>query len=788
MRAGSPSFGDLLRRLRTEASLSQEDLAERAGLSVRGISDLERDLRHAPRLETVRLLADALAVTADERAALLAAARPDLRREPSPGVSGSHATVPIPLTRLIGRETEGMHLQALLRHGDARLVTVTGPGGSGKTRLAIEVAHGIVADFPDGVTFVDLSPLSGPDLVIPAIAAALGAREVADQPALVTLSTHLATRRLLLVLDNCERVLAAAADIVTLLAACPGISVLATSREPLRVRGEREFPLLPLPLPATGQVPDLAVLAQVPAVALLVERATAVQPAFALTADNAAAVAAICQRLDGLPLAIELAAARIKVLPPAALLARLERRLPFLTGGGRDLPARQRTMRDAIAWSYDLLPPGDQMLFRQLAVFIGGFTLDAAEAVAAPVTSLPVLDGVVALVEQSLVGQVPGAEAVARYQMLETVREFGLEQLALAGEVDGARERHARHFLSLAQQMVQGLQIFMSLENMTQVAPEQDNVRLALGWFDEQGEIDGLLGLSSLLYGLWLAHGQYRDGLRWLERALERSRQTVSAARVQALVAAGMLAAYQGDYAHAATFSEEGLTLANASGDPLLIGQVLTSSGFLAYRVGAYGQAEEYLGEGFARLNQLAETVPAARSDSGFALLTLGSVALAQEQFDRAESWFDASLGQFLLAGNDWGSSEARAALGSVTYCLGDCVRAARFYAESLEQARHVGDPLLLESAFHGLAGIAAESGRPDEGARLLGAAERIISSLLAPAYPRDQPIWARVSGALNAALAPERLAAGTEAGQALTLEAAIGEAQMVAQAVMASA
>ena len=240
----------------------------------------------------------------------------------------------------------------------------------------------MVDDFPDGVVFVDLSPLTDPDLVVPTIAAALGVREVTGQPLLETLSTFLAPKRLLLVLDNCERVLAAAADIVTLLAASPGLTVLATSREPLRVRGEREFPLLPLPLPAADRLPAIAELAQVPAVALFVERATAVQPTFALTADNAAAVAAICQRLDGLPLAIELAAARVKVLPPAALLARLERRLPLLTGGGRDLPARQRTMRDAIAWSYDLLSPEEQALFRRLAVFAGGFTLEAAEAVA----------------------------------------------------------------------------------------------------------------------------------------------------------------------------------------------------------------------------------------------------------------------------------------------------------------------------------------------------------------------------------------------------------------------
>ena len=463
------------------------------------------------------------------------------------------------------------------------------------------------------------------------------------QPLLQTLSGFLADKRLLLLLDNCEQVLAAAPDVAALLAACPTVSILATSRAPLHVRGEREFPLLPLPLPAADRLPPLEELAQVPAVALFVERASASQPDFALTAENAAAVAAICRRLDGLPLAIELAAARVKVLPPAALLARLEQRLPLLTGGGRDLPARQRTMRDAIAWSYDLLAPEEQALFRRLAVFAGGFTLEAAEAVAGP-------DGErrrsstasSRWSSRACCGQMPGSDDEPRYQMLETVREFGLERLARPGKKTRSRERHARHFLTLAERRGRGIQLFMDLESITRVAPEQDNVRLALTWFDDHGEIDALLALSSLLYGLWLAHGLYREGLRWLERALERSSHTASAGRVQALVAAGMLALFQGDYARAATFSPEAVALARELGDPLLVGQALTIAGFLAYRQGEYGQAEELLTEGYARLSQLGDRVPGARADTGFALLILGSTALAQEQFDRAASWNEA--------------------------------------------------------------------------------------------------------------------------------------------------
>src|SRR5215213_8404216 len=312
-----------------------------------------------------------------------------------------------PPTSLIGRESEVAAILAMLDAG-ARLLTVTGPGGTGKTRLAQEIGAEALDQYPDGVFFVDLSPLTDSTLVMPTIAATLGVREVVGQSLLQTLAGFLTDKRLLLLVDNCERVLAAAPDVASLLAASPSVSILATSRASLHIRGEREFPLLPLPLPPAERLPPLEELAKVAAVALFVELASAINPEFALSAGNAAAVVGICRRLDGLPLAIELAAARIKALPPAALLARLEQRLPLLTGGGRDLPARQRTMRDTLAWSYDLLSPEEQTLFRRLAVFAGGFTLDAAEAVAAPGEGFPALDGVLALVEQSLMRQMPG--------------------------------------------------------------------------------------------------------------------------------------------------------------------------------------------------------------------------------------------------------------------------------------------------------------------------------------------------------------------------------------------
>ena len=352
------SFGDLLRQLRTAASLSQEELAERSGLSRRGISDLERDLRQAPRLETVRLLTDALALSGPDRTALLAAARPVLLRGGlAATVAIAPASLPMPLTRLIGREAEFGALRTALQDDEVRLLTLTGPGGVGKTRLAIAVAHGLHETFPDGVVFVALAPIRDPGLVGSAIAQAVGLRALGSRSVWELLVTHLLPRRVLLVLDNLEQVLDSVPLIADLLGTCPHLTVLATSRAILRLSGEHGFQVPPLPVPVMNHLVTRDDLARVPAVQLFVERASAVDPDFALDDTNATAVSEIVRRLDGLPLAIELAAAKITLVSPQTMLARLDPRLPLLAGGSRDLPARLQTMRDAIAWSYDLLTP-----------------------------------------------------------------------------------------------------------------------------------------------------------------------------------------------------------------------------------------------------------------------------------------------------------------------------------------------------------------------------------------------------------------------------------------------
>jgi predicted ATPase/transcriptional regulator with XRE-family HTH domain len=789
---GTASFGERLRQLRSAASLSQEELAASAGLSVRGISDLERGARHAPRLETVRMLADALSLGAGDRAALLAAARPGLLRRGAAERAGPGLLdVPTPLTRLIGREAEVDALRTTLRRDDVRFVTLTGAGGTGKTRLAIAVAMDLLDVFSDGVVFVDLSPLTDPVLVLPTIAAMLGVRESTEQRLSESLATFLAPRRLLLLLDNCERVLAAALDITTLLAASPGLTVLATSREPLHVRGEREFPVLPLPLPAATPLVELAESAEIPAIALFVERAEASQPDFTMTKENVAAVAGICRRLDGLPLAIELAAARVKVLPPQALLVRLEHRLPLLTGGGRDLPARQRTMRDAIAWSYDLLSPQEQALFRRLSVFAGGFTLDGAEAVAAPDDRLSVLDGVVALVEQSLVRQMPGTDDEPRYRMLETVREFGMERLATSGDEDEARQRHTEHYVRLSVDLTVGPGHLMAQAGLTRVIAEHDNVRLALTWCDEHGEIDALLRLCSLLYGLWVGHGLYREGVKWIERGLEQAQRVPSSALVRSLNVAGALALFQSDFVRAAAFIEEALVLARALDDPLLVGEALAHSAFVAYRCRDFPRAEDLLDEARRALGRWDGHDPLPTP-----LLTLGGVvpffhigdlALVQGQLDRAAAEYAEGIELFRAAGSESGWRDMQAGLAAVRYLIGDLPQAAALYDESLQRSYAMTFWPLVVSSLLGLAGIAIEAGDPEGGARLLGATEGITTSMGSPMYTRDHPVHDRVVATARLALGEERLAAVREAGRELSIEAAIAEARAVAEAVISA-
>ncbi|HKM46371.1 MAG TPA: protein kinase [Terriglobales bacterium] len=723
--------------------------------------------------------------------------------------------LPVQRTAFIGREHEATVLRQLLSRVDVQLVTLTGPGGIGKTRLALQVAGDAAGEFPGGVCFVPLSAVSDGALIASTIAQALGVRETGNQSSQESLKEYVSglDQPMLLLLDNFEHLVSAAPVITQLLTTGPKLKVAVTSQAPLHVYGEHEFPVPPLALPDLKSIPPLEVLSRLPAVALFVERAQAVKREFALTKENAPAVAAICARLDGLPLAIELAAARIKLLPPSAMLARLESRLNLLTGGARDLPTRQQTLRSTVDWSHGLLNAAEQSLFRRLSVFTGGCTLEGVEAVCDTKSDLglDILDGMASMVDKSLAQQAEQVDAETRFLMLSTIREYALERLAESEDESATRRAHAAYYLVLAEEGAED--VVAHPEWLDRFEIEHDNFRTALDYLIRTGDAEWGLRLGAALFRFWETREHLTEGRDAMARVLALE-GTAARPKLRARLsfAAAVLAGEQGDYVSARQLFEESLETCLELNDNRGVAVALNALAVNARDRGELAAASLLFERCAAIWKDLGDSADIAR-----ALSNLANVTKLQGEYERASSLYDECLTMFRKAGDDagvawtlnyqgdvarekadvvaarsfceqsltafrqlrdgWGIASALSDLASLSCDQGNDAEARRLYGESIQMFQELGHKRGIARVLECLAASAAAQSNAEQSLHLAGAAAALRQRLGAPLTPTEQP---RLEKALEFARRTLGNAAGLTAwmeGWAMPVEQAVREA-----------
>ncbi|MEO7838962.1 MAG: tetratricopeptide repeat protein [Anaerolineales bacterium] len=692
--------------------------------------------------------------------------------------------LPTQLTSFVGREKELADVKKLLH--DAHLLTLIGPGGTGKTRLSIQAANELLDQYPDGVWLVELAPILDPLLVPRTTAIALGLRDEPQRPVVDMLCDTLHEKKMLLILDNCEHLVDACALMADkILHAAPNVCILASSREPLGIGGEVSYRVPSLGLPDISHLPPIELMDQYEAVKLFIDRATSAVPSFTVTNDNAPALAQVCHRLDGIPLAIELAAAKIRVLSVDQIAKRLDDRFRLLIGGSRTVLERHQTLRAAIDWSYNLLPPDEQSLFRRLAIFVGGWTLEAAEAVCSdPSTSLPeeqvaslragsvlvqsedVLNLMEQLINKSLViREEAGHES--RYRMLETIRQYANEKLIESAESAALRDRHLKYFLNVAETAEPNLHSEEQGQWLGQLEMEHNNLRAALEWSkaEQQGAEKGLR-LAGALWRFWEVRGHYAEGRAQLEAALVRSEPGRTLAQAKALVGAGTLAWYQTDYASATTFHEAALSMQRELGDQQGIAFSLNNLGAQALEQGEYENAANWLEESLALSRELRD-----RRTSGYALHNLGEVVRHQGDFERAFALYHESLAAFREVRDPWAISLSMIWLGVATQHLGEYDQATAYLKEGLALCLELGIRRGIAEGLEGLAGVAFAQRQSDWALQLFGAADTLRKALHSPMSPADRVEYESILAEVQAAMRESKFKAAWAAGEAMAAE-----------------